>query len=294
MTPSIPPKPALFSLSILILLYFIPIDPLNRPPHGSRDLIVDLGLNTGGSTRRFLSLPRNFRVVAVEANPRLIDAAMNAGDLAPHLRNGRLKLVHAAIRAEKDPPGNATFYVNRKSDQWSSFIKSAGCRTGQKPNLEADPPDSACFKVSVPTISCAELLRTLAAIKKIYYLKIDIEGMDYTCLSELARFPVTWRPKFVSIEEFKIPPSDWTPPRKIAARKPVAAEYAQQALLNLSYHSLKRVAQHGTEQVSSGEVPWESRDVLNGNEWSSYRPAELFDDLEYGKWFDWHGMLDAD
>jgi predicted RNA methylase len=53
------------------------------------DLIIDLGMNNGDDAEYYLK--KNFRVVAVEANPALCDLA--AKRLAEAVTNGRLMIL---------------------------------------------------------------------------------------------------------------------------------------------------------------------------------------------------------
>ena len=89
------------------------------------DLIIDVGMHDGGDTARFLE--EGFRVVAVEANPHLVEEG--SARFAEPIRSGQLVIVGAAIgvlvltslfrgvrrrlqaasqvvRADTDPPGS--------------------------------------------------------------------------------------------------------------------------------------------------------------------------------------------
>lgn len=258
--------------------------------HVKRDLIYDIGFNTGHDTRYYLKLPGKFSVVAVEADPVLYERGLKAKDLQPYFQNGRLKLIHAVIRGRNDPPGLATFYVNTRQNQWSSFIKEVGCRTGAGLNYDPNPSTKVCKQLKLPTLRCSELLRE--NVERVYYLKVDIEGKDLDCLLDLDEFPAQSRPTYISLEELRSGAPDWWRPRApIPANKSTYVEFAQETLANLSYPLFKRIAQHLVQKgPNSGNGPWDSKDMLVGRSWSPFRFAKEFDDLNDGKWYDWHAL----
>ncbi|KAI9019002.1 hypothetical protein DFJ74DRAFT_675576 [Hyaloraphidium curvatum] len=275
--------------SLAALLFLLaPAPRCGPPPPPERTTIWDVGFNTGADAAFYLSLPQRFRVVAVEANPSLFRRALASPAFAPHIASGRLRLLNLAVRRRDEPAGHRAFYINALTDEWSSLDRSIGCRT--RPGRDSDdaaPGGEACTVVRVPTATCAELFAQHGT-GDVAYLKIDVEGRDFACLSDLDTVPVHLRPTYVSVEEGKrAPPAPFRTPE----RGPAAAEYVQALLHNLSYPLLKRVAQHevgGTR--TSGGLPPDAMDVLAGKAWSPLRPSSAFADDEPGKWFDWHGV----
>jgi FkbM family methyltransferase len=140
---------------------------------GSDKLVVDIGLNNGDDTEHYLA--RGFNVVAVEANPELVEAGRRR--FADAIAAGKLRLLNVGIAQE---PGCADFYINQTEDVWSSFVPEWGQRGGK------------FSVVSVPTTTLSALLREFGTP---YYLKIDIEGHEWICLKDL-----TVTPQYVSIE----------------------------------------------------------------------------------------------
>lgn len=140
-------------------------------------LIFDIGFHNGNDTAHYLS--RGFKVVAVEANPAL--AAAGQSRFAEAIEDGRLKLLSVGIAAEV---GEMDFYVNETHSEWSSLIPDAGRRGGK-------------FSViRVPTTTMSNLLRQFGTP---YYAKIDVEGADWFCLTDMIATP-----PFVSIEAHRL------------------------------------------------------------------------------------------
>jgi len=131
------------------------------------DLIYDVGMHIGRDTDFYLQ--KGFRVVAIEANPRLAEAAMQK--FAPAVASGQLRVLNVAIH---DHEGTTTLYVNDEKDDWSTVISEA---------VQAKAAHSSDFKpLEVP---CTRFESILADHGMPYYLKVDIEGADLLCLTAL-------------------------------------------------------------------------------------------------------------
>ncbi|HET7752737.1 MAG TPA: FkbM family methyltransferase, partial [Anaeromyxobacteraceae bacterium] len=125
-------------------------------------------------------LAKGFRVVAVEANPVLVEQARSR--FAREIADGQL-VIEAVGVGEK--PGMATFYRNLDKDDWSSFLREYGARDGtrfEEIPVECVRPQTLFERHGLP-----------------YYLKIDIEGLDIPVVRALHDFGA--RPRFVSVEE---------------------------------------------------------------------------------------------
>lgn len=144
----------------------------------SSRVIFDLGMNNGDDTDFYLK--RGFRVVALEANPKLCRAAERR--FASQVADGLLQIVHAAIW---ERPGRQTFYVNRDNDHWSSLDPAWATRN-----------DSAVEAVEVECVTLAMLFERHGVPK---VLKIDVEGVDHVVLDQLRGAPLL--PQFVSVED---------------------------------------------------------------------------------------------
>lgn len=143
------------------------------------DLIFDLGMNQGEDSEFYLA--KGFHVVAVEANPAMVAAALPR--LAGH--EGRFVIEAAGLAEEA---GTRPFYVNLDNDHWSSFDRGYGTREGSRFELR-----------EVPCVTLAELIARHGVPR---YMKIDIEGADRMVLRHLAALGV--RPDFLSIEEYGV------------------------------------------------------------------------------------------
>ena len=80
----------------------------------SNRLIFDLGMNNGDDAEYYLK--RNFKVLAIEANPDLCDFVNFRFQQA--IKSNNLEIVNAAIAMEC---GHAKFFVNLANDHWSSM-----------------------------------------------------------------------------------------------------------------------------------------------------------------------------
>lgn len=144
------------------------------------DLVFDVGMHLGEDTAFYLS--RGFRVVGVEANPRLHAALRRR--FAEALADRRLVLEPVAIGRET---GRATLLVNDAVTVWGTLDR--GFAERNEPRVGTSEP------VEVPTVALPDLLVEHGVPR---YLKIDIEGFDRVALESL--FCVPTRPPFVSVE----------------------------------------------------------------------------------------------
>lgn len=159
--------------------------------------VFDIGLNSGQDTALYMREP-NARVVAVEANPTLIEAAKHR--FADALSADRLQLVSVGLTDKKPLPGaeypTITFWVNTQDDKFGSFVEKLGCRSGAgKFNPSGD--HSNCRRIDIPTRTCRDLV---VQYGRPTYMKIDIEGMDRACFRSLGNLPLSDRPEYLSVE----------------------------------------------------------------------------------------------
>ena len=140
------------------------------------DLIYDVGMNTGQDTEFYLK--KGFRVVAIEANPRLVEDCRVRFER--DLSRGRLQLLNVGVGIK---PGPLTLYINKTHHEWSSLFEEIGKRGGE---FET---------VTVDVVTLDEILETHGVP---YYLKIDIEGMDNAAVQAAGR--LSDRPRFISVE----------------------------------------------------------------------------------------------
>jgi len=137
-------------------------------PAWDAPLVIDVGMGLGADTRYYLS--QGFRVVAVEANPGSISAALSVEWIKPFLQTGQFSFLNAAVA----PPGTGgttttLFTVVHRPEQ--SDGRAWVGQAGGKP-------------VSVRTIECSDLLRVYG---QAVYMKVDIESSTSDCLESLHR-----------------------------------------------------------------------------------------------------------
>ncbi|CAD7967699.1 unnamed protein product [Amoebophrya sp. A25] len=145
--------------------------------------VMDLGFNEGGDAWNYLL--QGMRVLGLEADRNLVEAARNSLYFKPFLESGQLILIHGAISNRE---GSALkFYRYRKSPVHSGI---GYCFSGRW---------SDCDTIDVPTMTCEGLLRKYGVP---VYLKIDIERQDKNCVMSLnsSRCPHEL-PRFVSYED---------------------------------------------------------------------------------------------
>lgn len=143
----------------------------------NNNLIFDIGMHVGQDTRFYLE--KGFKVIAVEANPVLACEARRT--FKDYIDRGQLTIVAKGIAS-----GGSTsipFFVNNLHSEWSSFIEDIGSRGGSYETIYVEV-------TSVPFLfkqhGCP------------YYLKIDIEGLDYDLLKSL--HDVHTLPRYISAE----------------------------------------------------------------------------------------------
>lgn len=143
-------------------------------------LIIDVGMHSGKDTEFYLR--KGFDVVAIEANPALVQRARSR--LGEYLSEGRLRIYEVAIA---DYEGEIDFFVNRQHDDWGTISTAFAARNERKGT-----------KNSVIRVECTTFQTILMKCGVPYYLKIDVEGVDTKCLRAL--MALRERPKYVSIE----------------------------------------------------------------------------------------------
>jgi FkbM family methyltransferase len=127
-------------------------------------------------------LKKGFKVVAIEANPALVDTAQTR--LAHYISNGLLIIHNVAIAPYE---GEIDFYVNEKHDDWGTISKQF-----------ADRNERLGASSSVVKVKCTTFVTILQSSETPFYIKIDVEGADTLCLQQL--FSAPERPKYLSIE----------------------------------------------------------------------------------------------
>jgi FkbM family methyltransferase len=142
----------------------------------NENLIFDVGMHIGQDTEFYLA--KGFNVVAIEANPLLAQAAEQR--FATYIQDRRLTVLNVGIAAQE---GEFTFYVNEMNSAWSSFVKSIGDRGG------------AFHEIPV---QCLPLEQIMSIYGVPYYLKVDIEGLDFQAIKSL--YACKGRPLYVSVE----------------------------------------------------------------------------------------------
>jgi FkbM family methyltransferase len=246
--------------------------PLELQP-GS--VVYDFGFYNGADSRAYLSA--GLKVIAVEADPTLVQAAHHDAQMQVWLGTGQLTLVNTAIAPDGAQPWT-TFYMNKCTQEWNSFYSSIGCRTCPPPHTES--PES-CTAVPVTATTCASVLQNFGVPA---YFKLDIEGAESGCYAALAALPQPMRPFLLSAE--------------------VGNAELVDTFHNLGYQSFKLVQQQSGITGAWGVA---AQDCRTGNLWRSYlgAKAELVSTLAKpavegdtcpgslvgGVWYDLHASM---
>lgn len=147
-----------------------------------RDLIYDLGMHRGLDTKFYVD--KGFRVVALEANPELVQRART--EFREQLEDGRLSIVERALWREADTA--ISFFLNPVKDDWSSVFKDWAEKGGHESG-----------EVTVSTITLPSMFDLYGLP---YYVKCDIEGADELFVRQL--MADDRRPPFVSVEAISL------------------------------------------------------------------------------------------
>lgn len=147
------------------------------------DLVFDVGAHRGEDSDFYLKL--GYRVVAVEANPVLVEHLRQR--FGREISDGSYVLVDKAIGKTH---GTIPFFANLKDSAWGTADPDWALRNQR---LGADSE-----QIHVECVPFADVLRAHGCPR---YLKIDIEGADMVCVNALSL--TSCRPQYISIESSK-------------------------------------------------------------------------------------------
>ena len=140
------------------------------------NLIYDVGFHKGEDTKQYLK--DGYKVVAIEANPQLVEFGKNK--FKKEIESGQLILLNIGVGNIKS---TLDFWVNDYCSEWSSFDKEIGCRN-----------NTACHCEKIECLLISEVIEKYGLP---FYLKIDIEGNDIYCIEGLNDNEL---PKYISCE----------------------------------------------------------------------------------------------
>merc|ERR1740121_2930421 len=175
-------------------------------------------MGLGADSRYYLR--QGFRVLAVEANPVAVEAALGDPGTAPYLISGQLTVLNAAIAGPASNETKTSFWVIPHRPEQSKALDWVALDGGEE--------------VSVRTARCADLVRVFGEVT---YMKVDIEFNTVDCLESL-RHEYEWRRAAGQLET-------WSPPRllslEVEAVKLIKEFYP--SLVALGYDSYKACRQ---------------------------------------------------
>jgi len=198
---------------------------INTPKH--QDLIYDVGMHKGEDAEFYLR--KGFRVVAFEADPKLVRICRNR--LRDSIARGSLTIVEGAILDSNDADAGqkkVRFYRNENASVWGTV-----CADWVERNARLGTSASS---IEVDVVDFAGVIQEHGMPR---FMKIDIEGCDMICIHALKRFRE--RPDYVSIE------SDKTGFRNIKREI--------DALVDLGYDCFQAVEQSAIPRIQSPPFP---------------------------------------
>lgn len=247
--------------------------------------IFDIGMYDGADTAYYLEL--GFRVVAVEANPGLVQRAMTR--FATEVKTGRLECVQGAIANSEE---TVELAISGEDLGLSSTVR--------------DLLANRLGTIRVPGITMDRLFGDHGVP---HLLKVDIEGADGLCVRALSR---ERRPQYLSFEVGDDPTELIEHARSIgydrfkvvnqvsflelANQRSIRVRLVRRAIRLMGYENPRRVRRGGRFFISghsSGPVPWLSDGRWRSADetlraWNRARGAgELTD------WYDIHATVGA-
>jgi FkbM family methyltransferase len=145
------------------------LQPQNNSMKYDPKLIYDVGMNNGDDTAYYMW--RGFRVLAIEANPELVQNALTR--FAREIRTGRL-ILNVGIAEEQESV--LPFWICDADSRLSSFDRGLASLNGSCPHHE----------IRVPYRGFRSILEEFGVP---FYMKVDIQGYDYP-LRERSRRPL--------------------------------------------------------------------------------------------------------
>lgn len=246
--------------------------------------IFDIGMYDGADTAYYLEL--GYRVIAVEANPELVERAREK--FAAAIKDERLVCLHAAITADAE---GAQLFLRGDDLGSSSVLASRNRNTGSGISVPGTTLEQLCDQFGIP-----------------FYLKVDIEGADRFCVLGLS---VERRPPFVSFElgddvdellthlgsigyqRFKIIHQGSF--RELARQRCLSERAAFLIMRLMGYGDPRLIRRSGRFFVSghsSGPVPWRSDGRWHSLEATFARLKRAREQQELVDWYDIQAALD--
>ena len=150
------------------------------------NLVYDFGLHRGEDTEFYLK--KGFRVVAVEANPELVQECKSK--FSNEITLDRLSIVAGAI-APPSAGDEVTFYKNKRASIWGTIEPDWADRNTIR-GFESEA-------IQLPRIDVPKLFAQFGVP---HYVKIDVEGVDTLVLEAIRK--LSGRPQYISIESEKV------------------------------------------------------------------------------------------
>ncbi len=252
-------------------------------------LVYDIGMHNGEDTTYYLR--GGFRVLAIEANPILVENAKKKFNR--YIVSGQLQMLNNGIAQTE---GILPFYKNLRLSEWSSFDKAIGSRNGTKYEI-----------INTQCTTTKKLFETYGIP---FYMKVDIEGYDHLCLSDIPKDGN--KPQFVSCEACHLEWLDILLSKGYQKFK-LISQGDNYIPINLnkerkSYYPMYQIIKNGIKLRLQKFIPFKHMYGSSGpfgentkGEWQSYEEIkklfETFNNNQSGKplnsvsWFDFHASI---
>ena len=193
-------------------------------------LIFDIGMHRGEDTAYYLS--KGYSVVAVDADPKLVESAKQKFSNA--VKANQLRLENLAVA---EHPGEIDFYIS-KNTIWNSINHDV-----------ADRLDFYQEKISIPADTLNNLFKKHGVP---LYCKIDIEGYDIIAIKGLSKDLL---PEYISVESECLAEGDeLTDVESLATLNQLHA---------LGYRHFKLVDQHTLQPLKPHQAFYKARKAQN-------------------------------
>jgi len=247
--------------------------------------IFDIGMYNGADTAYYLEC--GYNVIAVEANPELVDSAKRR--FAGQITSGQLTCINAAI----SPNGEQVELNLAGNDLGSSSLFSE--------RIAHKSPSGAL------TVSGVTLHQLVERFGMPEYLKVDIEGADYLCVLSLTS---EMRPNFLSFEvgddiyhllshvetigfrRFKV--INQCSFRNLANHRCLYDRVAHRIMRSMGYRDplmVRRAGRFFLTGHSSGPVPWHSDGPWRSGDATRAGLHKARSSNTLSDWYDIHATL---
>ena len=233
-------------------------------------------MNNGLDSVSYLRM--GYRVVGVEANPRLYDHSIQIPPIQVAKKEGRFNAENVGLWDDVSANSTMKFYIHKRQDEWSSFSKKLGCRTKRNFSMKN------CYIIKVAMMTLSSLVEKYGPP---FYMKIDIEGGDIYCLQSLPSLKT--KPVFVSVE-FDSYREEYQLLRTAGYDRFKIVEQSRLRPRSGAFGDFATDIKHGMNWRSPAQMEeFFNKAPVNSSSWKHNK--ELSDFCGKGCWYDYHAKI---